>query len=240
MGIASIRTLIVDDEALARKNITTLLRGDPDIAIVGECSTGTEAIESIRSERPSLVFLDVQMPDCDGFDVIEQLGGDAPKAVVFVTAYDQYALKAFEVEALDYLLKPFDDARFFRVLARAKNLANRSESAQAGIDRLMVKSAGRVTFLRVREIDWIEAADYYASLHAAGRTHLLRRSMSDLERELDTKTFCRIHRSAIVNVDRVREFKLDSNGEYEVVLEGGTKLRVSRGYREQLQRKLTG
>ncbi len=236
----AISTVIVDDEPLARANIATLLRTDPEIAIVGECASGVEAIEVIRDRRPALAFLDVQMPGCDGFDVIEALGGDAPAAVVFVTAYDRYALKAFEVEALDYLLKPFSNARFFRVLARVRtSLAQRPAEPRA-MDRLIVKSAGRVLFLRTTEIDWIEAADYYACLHAGTKTHLLRRSMSDLERELDPKTFCRIHRSAIVNIGRVVEMRLDSNGEYEVSIEGGSKVKVSRGYREKLQGRLAG
>jgi two-component system, LytTR family, response regulator len=237
--VTEIRTLIVDDEPLARTTIADLLRSDPEISVIGECSSGTEAIEVIRTCRPALIFLDVQMPGCDGFDVIEQLGADSPKAVVFVTAYDQYALKAFEVEALDYLLKPYSDSRFFRVLARAKALLEQSNAAPHSLDRLMVKSAGRVIFLRAAEIDWIEAADYYACLHVGERSHLLRRSMADLERELDPEIFCRIHRSAIVNITRVRELRLDANGEYEVVLQNGAQLRLSRSYREQLQKKLT-
>jgi len=234
--VTEIRTLIVDDEPLARTTIADLLRGDPEISVVGECGSGTEAIEAVRTCRPALLFLDVQMPGCDGFDVIEQLGGDSPKAVVFVTAYDKYALKAFEAEALDYLLKPYSDSRFFRVLTRAKALLGQSSSHS--MDRLMVKSAGRVIFLRAAEIDWIEAADYYACLHVGERSHLLRRSMGDLERELDRETFCRIHRSAIVNINRVRELRLDANGEYEVVLRDGAQLRLSRSYREQVQKRL--
>jgi two-component system LytT family response regulator len=234
--MAAIRTLIVDDEPMARASITALLRGDPEIEIVGECGSGTEGIEAIRTNRPELLFLDVQMPGCDGFEVLERLGGDAPETVVFVTAYDKYALKAFEVGALDYLLKPFDDARFFRVLARAKSQAPRS--AACALDRIIVRSAGRVTFLRASEIDWIEAADYYASLHAGARTHLLRRSMSDLERDLDPRMFCRVHRSAIVNVARVRELQVAANGEYEIILDSGAKVRMSRSYREQLQCRL--
>jgi len=235
--MTEIRTLIVDDEPLARTTIAELLRNDPEISVLGECDSGTEAIEVIRTCRPALLFLDVQMPGCDGFDVIEQLGSDAPKAVVFVTAYDKYALKAFEAEALDYLLKPYSDSRFFRVLARAKAILGQNAEPRP-LDRLMVKTAGRVTFLRAAEIDWIEAADYYACLHAGERSHLLRRSMADLERELDRETFCRIHRSAIVNINRVRELRLDANGEYEVVLQNGAQLRLSRTYREHLQKKL--
>jgi two-component system LytT family response regulator len=228
----------VDDEPLARANIAALLGGDAEILIVGECGSGTQAIEAVRESKPSLLFLDVQMPECDGFDVLERLGGDAPPAVVFVTAYDKYAIQAFEVEALDYLLKPFDDARFFRALSRVKAHLHQRTAEHAGIERLIVKSAGRVVFLQAAEIDWIEAADYYACLHAGSRTHLIRRSMSDLERDLDPKMFCRTHRSSIVNIARVRELRLDSNGEYEVALNDGTKLKLSRSYREQLQQRM--
>jgi two-component system LytT family response regulator len=236
--VSRIRTLIVDDEPLARSSLRSLLQRDVDIEIVGECGSGAEAIAAVRAARPDLMFLDVQMPECDGFDVLETLGSDAPGIVVFVTAYDQYALKAFEVEALDYVLKPFDDTRFLRVLARAKALARPPSGDRPISDRLIVKSSGRVMFLRMTDIDWIEAADYYASLHVGDRTHLLRRSMSVLERELDPDAFCRIHRSTIVNLARVRELAIDANGEHEVVLDGGTRLRVSRGYREQLQHRL--
>ena len=232
--MTAIRTLVVDDEPLARQTISTLLRTDPDIILTDECASGTEAIEAIKTGRPDLVFLDVQMPGCDGFEVIERLGSNAPRGIVFVTAYDRYALKAFEVEALDYLLKPFTDERFFRVLARAKA----SLEGQTPEPRLVVKSAGRVTFLRTADIDWIEAADYYACLHVGGRSHLIRRSMADLERELDRKIFCRIHRSAIVNVNRIQELRLDSNGDYEVVLEDRKEIKVSRPCREHLQEML--
>ena len=233
-----IRTLIVDDEPLARTNLLVLLRRDPEVEIAGECGSGAEAIDAVRRIAPDLLFLDVQMPDCDGFDVLEALGGEAPGAIVFVTAYDQYALKAFEVEALDYLLKPFDDARFFRALSRAKEQIRQRQGASGTVERLIVKSAGRVSFLRTGEIDWIEAADYYACLHVAGKTHLLRRSMSELERDLDPAAFCRVHRSTIVNLDRVRELRLNAGGEYEVVLQDGTRLRLSRSYRDQMQSRL--
>ena len=178
----SIRTVVVDDEKPARVRLTELLQREPDVEMVGTASDGRQALDLLRRVKPDLLFLDVQMPDCDGFDVLETLGGDAPRAIVFVTAYDQYALKAFEVEALDYLLKPFDDARFFRALARAKEQIRQRQGTGGAFDRLIVKSAGRVSFLRIGEIDWIEAADYYACLHVAGKTHLLRRSMSELER----------------------------------------------------------
>jgi two-component system LytT family response regulator len=232
---ARIRTLVVDDEPLARSNLTVLLRLDPEIEIVGECSSGFEALAEIRGRKPDLVFLDVQMPECDGFDVVEQLGKDLPHAVVFVTAYDQYALKAFEAGALDYLLKPFDNARFDRALCRAKKRIALSKEAPRKIDRLVIKGAGQVTFVKISEIDWIEAADYYACLHVRTKTHLLRRRMSDLERELDPAVFCRIHRSSIVNINRIRGLEVGEDGEYEVTLDTGARLRLSRRYRKQLQ-----
>ena len=235
MSSALIRTLIVDDEPLARTTLLALLSHDSEMDVVGQCGSGTEAVTAIRQLRPELVFLDVQMPGCDGFDVLEQLGAAVPKAVVFVTAYDRYALKAFEAGALDYLLKPFDDARFTRALERAKAMV-RGRVAQPR--HLIVKSAGRVVIVKTDEIDWIEAADYYACLHVSQKTHLLRRSLGELEEELDSAMFCRIHRSAIVNLERVKEMKLDPNGEYEVFLRDGTRLRLSRSYREQLQSRL--
>jgi two-component system, LytTR family, response regulator len=230
-----IGALVVDDEPLARANIVNLLRTDPEISVLGECGSGTDAVRAARELRPSLLFLDVQMPGCDGFDVLESLGVDMPPAVVFVTAYDRYALKAFEAEALDYLLKPFTDARFFRVLSRAKASLARRPLENGRCERIPIRSAGRISFLPAEEIDWIEAADYYASLHIGARTHLLRRSMTDLERDLESSHFCRIHRSAIVNLSRVRDVCLDAGGEYEVVLRDETRLKVSRGYREKLQ-----
>jgi two-component system LytT family response regulator len=238
--MSAIRAMVVDDEPLARTNLLVLLRRDAEIEIVGECGSGAQAIREIPKLAPDLLYLDVQMPGCDGFEVLGALGTSAPKAVVFVTAYDRYALKAFEVEALDYLLKPFDDARFLRTLARAKEKIrrHRSSAGPQWLERLVVRSAGRVSFLRTAEIDWIEAADYYACLHVAGKSHLLRRKMAELERELDPALFCRIHRSAIVNLDRVRELQLGASGEYEVALLDGTRLRLSRSYRDQLQSRL--
>ena len=229
--------LVVDDERLARSNLCVLLRRDPEIEIVGECSSGQEGLEHIRNRNPDIVFLDVQMPELDGFDVLEMLGNDLPRAVVFVTAFDQYALRAFEAGALDYLLKPFDNARFALALARAKErIVDKDGPAKA--ERLAIKSAGQILFLKTAEIDWIEAADYYACLHVGTKSHLLRRSMSDLERDLATEEFCRIHRSAIVNLHRVRTLRLGEDGEYEVVLENGHSLRMSRSYRKQLQARL--
>jgi two-component system, LytTR family, response regulator len=232
-----IRTLVVDDEPLARSNVTVLLRLDPEIEIVGECGSGMEALAELHKSGADLLFLDVQMPECDGFDVLEMAGQDLPPAVVFVTAYDQYALRAFEAGALDYLLKPFDNARFGRALARAKErlVLGRNEKVT---QRLAIKSAGQISFVNVSDIDWIEAEDYYSCLHIGTRSHLLRRSLADLEQELNASTFCRIHRSAIVNLDRVRGLKLSSAGEYEVELEQGICLRLSRRYRKQLQSRL--
>ena len=237
-GTPQIRALVVDDESLARSNLIVLLWLDPEIEIVGQCGSGIEGLEEIRSKKPDLVFLDVQMPECDGFDVLELLGGDLPPAVVFVTAYDQYALRAFEAGALDYLLKPFDNARFDRALRRAKERILHGRHLPRKVDRLSIKSAGQVVFLKISEIDWIEAADYYACLHVGTKTHLLRRSMSELDRDLDHTIFCRIHRSTIVNLDRVRGLRLGEEGEHEVLLENGTSLRLSRNYRKQLQSRL--
>jgi two-component system LytT family response regulator len=237
-GPSKIRAVVVDDEPLARSNVVGLLRIDPEIEIVSECGSGVEAVAEIRSRKPDLVFLDVQMPECDGFDVLEMLGGDLPPAVVFVTAYDQYALRAFEAGALDYMLKPFDNARFERALDRAKERIRRGRDQPRKIERLAIKNAGQVSFLKIAEIDWIEAADYYACLHVGTKSHLIRRSIAELEREFDRSAFCRIHRSTIVNLDRVRGLKLNEDGEYEVQLDQGTKLRMSRRYRKELQARL--
>jgi two-component system, LytTR family, response regulator len=235
----SLRVLVIDDEALARQRLCSLLARTPDVEVVGECQNGLEAVAAIRAEQPDLVFLDVQMPECDGFDVLEMLGGELPPAVVFVTAYDQYALRAFEAGALDYLLKPFDNARFDLALGRAKERIAHERNPPPTLERFAVKSAGQVSFLKTSEIDWIEAADYYSCLHVGARTHLLRRSMAELDQELDQAVFCRIHRSTIVKLDRVRGLKLNESGEYDVLLEDGTKLRLSRRYRKQLQSRLS-
>jgi two-component system LytT family response regulator len=230
--------MIVDDEPLSRSNLNVLLRLHPEIEIVGECGSGVEALAEIRNSRPDLVFLDVEMPECDGFDVLEMLGGDLPPAVVFVTAYDKYALRAFEAGALDYLLKPFDNARFELALDRAKERILQSRRSLRTREQLPVKSAGQLTFLKISEIDWIEAADYYSCLHVGTKSHLLRRSMAELDQELDPSAFCRIHRSTIVKLDRVRGLKLNENGDYDVLLHNGTRLRLSRRYRKRLQSRL--
>jgi two-component system LytT family response regulator len=238
-GLAKIRTMVVDDEPLARSNLTVLLRRDPQIALVGECGSGVAAPEEIRRANPDLLFLDIQMPECDGFDVLALLGRHVPPAVVFVTAYDQYALRAFEAGALDYLLKPFDTARFERALDRAKQKVFGGGKGQSPtLQRLVIKSAGEVAFVNLSEIDWIEAADYYAALHVGAKTHLLRRSMAELEQDLDPEIFCRIHRSTIVNLKRIQGLKLHEDGEYRVLIQNGTELRLSRRYRKQVRSRM--
>ena len=253
-----IRALVVDDEPLARQNILLLLKGDAEVEVVGQAASGSEAVELIARLAPDLVFLDIQMPEMDGFEVLDSLDPARAPVVVFVTAFDRYALKAFEVHALDYLLKPFDDARFEKALAQAKRQIEGREAqelsrrilalldARGGggtpaqpppqhLTRLLVKTAGRVFFLKADEIDWIGAEDYYVKLHVGRRSHLLRETMNELETKLDPQKFFRVHRSAIVNLDRVRELQQLFNGEYAVVLQDGTELKLSRSRREQLQ-----
>ena len=230
------QVLVVDDEEWARRNVTVLLRRDPEVESIAECGSGAEAIASIRKSKPHVVFLDVQMPECGGFDVLERLGTALPPAIIFVTAYDEYALQAFEVGALDYLLKPFDDARFHRALERA-----REKLAHYAIEqptrRLVIRTPGQLLFLNVSDIDWIEAASYYACLHVGRDTHILRRTLSELEGDLGDG-FIRIHRSIIVNVERIQGIELQSAGEYEVVLKSGVRLRLSRRFRKRLQNRL--
>ncbi len=257
-----IRALIVDDEPVAREGIRILLRDDAEIEIAGECADGTSAVAAIRDLAPDLVFLDVQMPELDGFGVIGRIGAANMPATIFVTAYDKYALRAFEVAALDYLLKPFDDERFAVALDRAKSQIRQgavhelsrklvalleqqdelvpSRSRQSGeyLRRVMLKSGGRVTFLSVEEIDWIEAEGDYVRIHAAGKRHLLRETMKGLEQQLDPALFVRTHRSTIVNLDRVKELHPYFHGDYMVILEDGTELKLSRGRREAFSRAL--
>jgi two-component system, LytTR family, response regulator len=234
----SIRALVVDDEPLARRNVTVLLRRDSEIDSIEECGCGVEAIEVIQRWQPELVFLDVQMPECGGFDVLEMLGADLPPVVVFVTAYDKYALQAFEVGALDYLLKPFDDARFHRALQRAKGkLAHPALQQQPSTRRLVVRSTGQLLFVNVSDIDWVEAASYYACLHVGRDTHIIRRTLCELERDLG-EGFIRIHRSIIVNVERIHGLELQTGGEYEVLLKSNARLRLSRRFRKRLQDRM--
>ncbi|MEX1138331.1 MAG: LytTR family transcriptional regulator DNA-binding domain-containing protein [Bacteroidota bacterium] len=245
-----IRTLIVDDEQLARERLLSLLEGDPDIDIIGECSSGKEAVAAIKTESPDLVFLDVQMPEGDGFEVLESIDFHTMPIVVFVTAYDQYAIQAFDVHALDYLLKPFDQSRFERALIRAKSevvLRNNTnvnqkllsmlehiESHKKNLDRILVKSSGKVFFMKFDEIDWVESAGNYVKLHVGTESHLLRETMSEMERKLGNDKFVRIHRTVIVNLDRIKELQPWFNGEYIVILNNGTKLTASRGYKKKL------
>jgi two-component system LytT family response regulator len=234
-----IHALVVDDESLARRNVTVLLRDDPDIASITECESGLEAIGEIRKSKPELVFLDVQMPECGGFDVLELLGSEVPPTIIFVTAYDEYALRAFEAGALDYLLKPFDDARFRRALSRAKEKLAHYTPAQSQLaKRLVVKSRGGVLFLDAADVDWVEAAGYYACLHVGTDTHIMRRTLSELESDLGEEKFIRIHRSIIVNLERIRGLELQKGGEYEVVLKSKVRLQLSRRYRKGLQDRL--
>jgi two-component system LytT family response regulator len=259
--LEKIRTLIVDDEPLARRNLRLLLERDPQIEIIGECRNGREAVQSVNKLSPDLIFLDIQMPEMDGFDVLASVGTEQIQAIIFVTAFDQYALKAFEVHALDYLLKPFDDARFQRALEQAKSqieqkalnrisgkllaLLEERESKREQraprktyLTRLMVKLASRVVLLKVNEIDWIEADGNYAKLHIGKKAHLLREKMHDLEAQLNPQKFVRIHRSIIVNLDRIKEMHPHFNGDYIVVLEDGVQLKLSRSRREHLEARL--
>jgi two-component system LytT family response regulator len=249
-----LRTVIVDDEPLARERLASLLSAEQDIEIVAQCRDGEEAVIAIDQHSPDLVFLDVQMPGLNGFEVIDAVGGEKMPLVIFVTAYDQHALRAFQVRALDYLLKPFDRERFQEALQRARAHILRDETGDLGrrllalvkdlrrdqpkTDRLVVKSGGRLFFLRTDEIDWVEAAGNYVRLHVGGTSHLLRETMNAIEGRLDPEKFFRIHRSRIVNMERIQEMQPWLNGEYAVMLRTGTRLTLSRGYREKLQERL--
>jgi len=259
--VDKIRTLIVDDEPLARRNLRLLLEKDPQIEIVDECRNGREAVKAVNNLAPDLIFLDIQMPEMDGFEVIANVGAERIQAIIFVTAFDQYALKAFEVHALDYLLKPFDDARFKKALQQAKlqieqreinkiskkllalledreRKRDHSPREKTYLTRLMIKLANRVVLLKVNEIDWIEADGNYAKLHVGRKAHLLREKMHDLEAQLNPQKFVRIHRSIIVNLERIKELHPHFNGDYIVVLEDGVQLKLSRSRREQLESRL--
>ena len=235
-----ITALVVDDESWARRNVTVLLNRDPDIGSVVECDSGMKAVEIMRASTPELVFLDVQMPGCDGFDVLELLGSNLPSIIIFVTAYDEYALRAFDAGALDYLLKPFDDVRFNRALTRAKDkLAQYKPQRSRTPGRLVVKSRGELVFLDVADIDWIEAVGCYACLHVGSHTHVMRRTLLELEQDLGEERFIRIHRSTIVQLDRIHAMELRNSGDYEVVLKSGVQLRLSRRFRKRLQDRLS-
>lgn len=244
-----IRALVVDDEPIARERIRRMLRGEADIEIVDECLSGREAVALIERHAPELVFLDIQMPEMNGFDVLKAISPRHLPVIIFVTAYDRYAIRAFEVHALDYLLKPFDEERFQAALNRARE---QIETLQQGkrllsvlsdlkpekhySERLMLKSSGRVYFIKTEDIGWIEAAGNYVKIHVAGTSHLLRETMNKIEAKLDPDKFIRIHRSTIVNLDQVRELHPLFNNDYIVVLYNGAELTLSRNYYERLQR----
>ena len=249
-----IRVLVVDDEAPARLRLVDLLKNDPQVGSVLEAVNGKAAVEIIGREALDLVFLDVQMPELDGLQVVEAVGAAAMPLTVFVTAYDKHAIRAFEANALDYLLKPFSDERWEDTLARAKTrhhelklgefgrsvlrmLATRSQAGRY-LDRLVVKGGGTTRFIRVVDIDWIEGAGVYVNLHIGGKELLYRSTLSELAGHLDPMRFIRVHRSFIVNVDSILELQPISHGEFELILKGGHRSRVSRTYRIQLEKRL--
>ena len=255
-----IKTLVIDDEPLVRERLRTLLAGDEEIEVIGECGNGREAIAAITELRPQLIFLDVQMPELDGFAVVEKISVSQMPIIVFVTAFDQHAVRAFDAQAFDYLLKPIDSERFLKTLDRVKTQARlqtnennqqklaallagfaaereslkRLVAADAKPSRLMIQTAGRIIFLPIDEIDWIEPADNYVCLHTGGKSHLLRETMNGIEAKLNPQKFLRIQRSAIVNIERIKELYPLFRGAYEVVLQNGTRLKTSRGYHEKL------
>jgi two-component system, LytTR family, response regulator len=247
----SLRVLIVDDEPVARRRIRRLLREDREIEIVGECGDGASALTAIRTLSPDLVLLDVQMPEMDGFEVLQGLGADDVPACIFVTAFDRYALRAFEVHALDYVLKPVDGERLRRAVARARRrIAERRGAAldpgvlallsdlSAGrryLTRMPVKSAGRLLVVDLADVDCIKAADNYVTLHVGAEQYLARDTMGRLERDLDPKRFVRIHRSTIVQVDRIKELLPDFHGDFTVVLRDGSRVTLSRTYRTKIE-----
>lgn len=250
-----IRTMVIDDEPAARAHLAALLSEEKDIELVGEYGDAGQAVAAIQNQRPDLVFLDVHMPGCDGFGVIAQVGLDRMPPVVFVTAHDEYALRAFEVHAIDYLLKPIDRDRFRRSLSHVREHLDRVRAGALGRqllalvpglqprsapprDRLVIRSGGRVLFLRAADIDWIEAAGNYVRLHLAEKSYLFRETMTNMQARLEGHGFVRIHRSHLVNADRIRELQPWVNGEYAVLLHDGTRLTLSRGYRERLQSRL--
>jgi two-component system, LytTR family, response regulator len=246
--------MIIDDEPLGRQKIQLLLKDDPTVDVVGQSAGGDDAVHQIRALHPDLLFLDVQMPGKDGFAILRDLDGEELPLVVFVTAYDQHAVEAFRVHALDYLLKPFDSERFLEALGRAKdqllqqhngdtgkrllNMLGSTPVKDAPTERLMLKTGGKIVFLRAGEIDWVEAQGDYVCLHAGQKKHLLREKISELEQQLPYCSFVRIHRSTIVNIDRIKEMQPLFYGEYSVVLLDGTRLTLSRSFREKVFHRL--
>ena len=250
-----LRVLVADDQPMARERLVSLLSAEPGVEVAGTAASGPEAIDCIRNASPDLVFLDLQMPGMDGFKVIEAIGVDRMPATVFVTAYDEYAVRAFEVQALDYLLKPFGRQRFQSALERARrHLERERQGEMAGRlaellrtgrqestgERLLVKSGGRVSFVDVESIDWVEAEGNYVRIYAGEHVHLMRETMSGLIEKIGPHRFFRIHRSRIVNIKRVKELLIAGGGDYQVVLLDGTKLGLSRLYRDALQEQLAG
>lgn len=249
-----IQVLVADDEAPARQRLLDLLRKDPQVGRIAEAADGVEAVEAIQNTHFDLVLLDVQMPELDGLGVIDAIGPEAMPLTIFVTAYDQHAIRAFEANALDYLLKPFSDERFEAAMARVKTrlderslrefgqrmmrLANAAPAGERRWDRLVIKSAGTTRFLRVADIDWIEAAGVYVNLHVAGKELLYRTALNELADRLDPKRFIRVHRSAIVNIESILQLEPLSHGEFDVVLKNGSRTRVSRTYRTLLEQRL--
>jgi two-component system LytT family response regulator len=250
MSEAKIRAVIVDDELLARKFIRRMLKHEPNWELVGEASNGNEAVETIRTHKPDIVFLDVQMPEMDGFAVLEKVGLGQLPDIVFTTAYESYAIRAFELHALDYLLKPFDQQRFRDAIRHAEErlhfrqqedgrrqigaLLERINSKQPYLERFIIKADGRITFLNTCEIDWIEADDKYVHLHTGKGARMVRQTLTAMEAQLDPARFVRIHRSAMVNVERIKELQPLFNGEYSLHLEDKTKLTLSRTYKDKL------
>jgi two-component system LytT family response regulator len=246
--------LVADDEAPARQRLIDLLTKDAQIASVAEAADGEAAVEAIEKKRPDLVFLDVQMPELDGMGVIEAIGAAHMPLTVFVTAYDQHAIRAFEANALDYLLKPFSDERFEATMARVKarldersigefgqrilKMVAASPTTDRRLDRLVVKSAGTTRFIRAIDIDWIEAAGVYVTLHVGGKELLYRAALNDLAERLDPRRFVRVHRSALVNIESIVQLEPMSHGEFEAVLKNGARTRVSRTYRALLEKRL--
>ncbi len=265
----TIRALVVDDESLAREALLVMLKDDPEMEVIGECRNGKEAVTAIRQQSPDVVFLDIQMPEMDGFQVVEEIGAKRMPVTVFVTAYDKYALRAFEAHALDYLLKPFDHDRFNTALQRAKTFVQQQKLGEISeslfavlqdmklktgesptdadnrkperaaqkepIDRVVIKSSGRIYFLKIEEIDWVEGAGDYLSLHSGSQTHLIRETMGNFHAKLDSQKFLRIHRSTIVNIERIKDIEHLVKGDYIITLTSGIRLKASRGYRRELQ-----
>ncbi len=247
-----ITVVVVDDEPLAREGVRALLARDPDVRVLAVCSTGQSAIKAIVDLNPDLVFLDVQMPGTDGFDVIRAVGVDRMPFIIFTTAFDEYALDAFQAHALEYVLKPFSDERFAEALERAKRFVVERRFAEVGQrvaslleqvagadpkkhpDRLIVRGTGKTYFISISDIEWIEGADYYASVRALGRNHLVRESLASLTARLDPAQFLRVHRSWIVNVSLVKEIRSPMRGEAHAVMQDGTRIRLARGSRARL------